>query len=204
MNNEKDSKKTSEEALIVAIELRHDFENALMERLKRVYPENVVDVEATQIHIEGYVSMGGQKHPFRVGVWDVMDEEVEKWIEELLKNGTFESREDIFEFCVYAVKTYSEVTKLNQKTIIEGKKESEKRGEPVPNPLFPIKLKNWKAFLEEEKEAIQDIGSMAEKARKKEYLRIIKEVNEGKYDKDAPKSGITGELAGSSDKGEGI
>ena len=135
-----------------------------------------------------------------------MDEEVEKWMDELLKNGTFESRQDIYEFCVYAVKTYSEVIGLNQESLMKSKKESEKRGETIPNPMFPIKLKNWKALFEEEKEAfqnIQNIGSSeeVEKAREK-YLRSIKEVNEGKYDKDAPKSGITGELVGSSDKGE--
>jgi len=38
-----------------------------------------------------------------------MDVDVEAWIEELLENGTFENKEDVIEFCIYAVKMFCDM-----------------------------------------------------------------------------------------------
>ena len=92
-----------------------------------------------------------------------MDKEVEKWIEELLKNGTFESKEDIYEFCVYAVKIACETTDTNQQTLTEriiiGKEHTKTNEEKIPRPMFPIKLKNWKEYMKKGKELIQNISN---------------------------------------------
>ena len=134
-----------------------------------------------------------------------MNEDVEKWIEELLKNGTFESREDIYEFCVYAVKTFCETTHTDRKAIIEGIKNTEKTGGTLllKEPVFPIKLKNWKEELDRERDDLMEWGkalNQEDTKGREEFLNAVKEVNEGKYDKDAPVPGISGELVGHSDE----
>ena len=141
-----------------------------------------------------------------------MDEDVEKWIEELLKNGTFESREDIYEFCVYAVKTFCEADGLNRKSV---KKAFEEHGENlkeinmdtvIPEQLFPIKLSRWKKYLDYlrdwakywqdffRNEAEEDAENAGER-----FIETLKDIDKGDYDKNSPIHGRTGEIKGSSD-----
>jgi len=48
-----------------------------------------------------------------------MDEKLEKWIAECVKNGTFVDRDGAVEFCVGGVKFLAESMGLNQKKMIE-------------------------------------------------------------------------------------
>lgn len=90
-----------------------------------------------------------------------MDADVERWIAQLIVNGTFYNREDILEFCVYATKIYCEHgdEPITQKTLIRDFERPIKDDlKKIPmeykrqilammkNP-FPMKLKDWKAFL---------------------------------------------------------
>lgn len=88
-----------------------------------------------------------------------MDKEVELWMEELLDNGTFESREDIYEFCVFAVKKFCEANKLRF--------EREKKEEYIERNLIPIRLTEanedvgtWKEFLDKYKDITNIKGSI--------------------------------------------
>ncbi|MBM3299928.1 MAG: hypothetical protein FJY85_08240 [Deltaproteobacteria bacterium] len=75
-----------------------------------------------------------------------MNEELEIWISECIKKGTFASKDDAVEFCVGATRAFCEEVRISQESIKKDEQDARERGTDVKFPLrFPLK---WSADID--------------------------------------------------------